>query len=61
MYLFSCSVGGKSNSSSQKTGAAHRNSSATRSASKRNSLQIKGSSTNLSANASMGVLNQVRV
>lgn len=51
--------GGKSASSSQKTGAAHRNSSATRSASKRNSLQNKGSSNNLSANASMGVLNQV--
>ncbi|KAI8124958.1 WD repeat-containing protein 62 [Lucilia cuprina] len=48
----------KSASSSQKTGAAHRNSSATRSASKRNSLQNKGSSNNLSANASMGVLNQ---
>ncbi|TMW47455.1 hypothetical protein DOY81_007466 [Sarcophaga bullata] len=48
----------KATSSSQKSGAAHRNSSATRSANKRNSLQTKGSSNNLSANASMGVLNQ---
>ncbi|XP_073825223.1 WD repeat domain 62 isoform X7 [Musca autumnalis] len=58
LHMGNMGKGGKSNSSSQKTGAAHRNSSATRSASKRNSLQIKGSSTNLSANASMGVLNQ---
>lgn len=56
LYIF---LGGKSSSSSQKTGAVHRNSSATRSASKRNSLQNKGSSNNLSTNASMGVLNQV--
>ncbi|XP_013102942.1 mitogen-activated protein kinase-binding protein 1 isoform X6 [Stomoxys calcitrans] len=58
LHMGNMGKGNKSNSSSQKTGAAHRNSSATRTASKRNSLQIKGSSTNLSANASMGVLNQ---
>lgn len=52
-------TGSKATSSSQKSGAVHRNSSATRSANKRNSLQTKGSSNNLSANASMGVLNQV--
>lgn len=56
LYMGNVSKGGKINNSTQKSGAAHRNTSTTRNANKRNSQQ-KGSPSNLSANPSMGILN----